>query len=91
MRKISASLDRLIKENNSDQLNEFGEKLGKFYSSETIDKIKQTIVMLRFVEIFTNRIAYLLSGDISEHSFNEQRKEDMKLLSEEASAFFRGV
>lgn len=70
--EIRESIDALIRSNNSLELNEYGDQLGRYYSEKTIDQFKIASVLLKFAEIYATRIDWLVSADISEDNFHKQ-------------------
>jgi hypothetical protein len=74
---IAEELENIIVENDSDELNEYGDRIGKNYSEETIDELMNAIVFLELCEIYIQRIDYLLSGDDGEDSFHSNLRKDI--------------
>jgi hypothetical protein len=74
---ISKEIENIIDENKSNELNEYGEKIGKNFSEETIDEFVNAIVFLKLCEIYIHRIDYLLSGDDGEDSFHARLRQDI--------------
>jgi tetrahydromethanopterin S-methyltransferase subunit G len=74
---ISRELENIIVENDSDELDEYGEKIGRDYSEETLDEFMNAIVFLKLCEIYVQRIDYLLSGDDGEDSFHSNLRKDI--------------
>ena len=74
---VAREIENIIAENDSNELNEYGEKIGKNYSEETIDEFMNAIVFLELCEIYIQRIDYLLSGDDGEDSFHSNLRKDI--------------
>jgi hypothetical protein len=74
---ISREIENIIDKNKSEELNEYGEKIGKNFSEETIDEFVNSIVFLKLCEIYIHRIDYLLSGDDGEDSFHARLRQDI--------------
>jgi hypothetical protein len=74
---ISREIENIIDKNKSNELNEYGDKIGKNYSEETIDEFVNAIVFLKLCEIYIHRIDYLLSGDDGEDSFHARLRQDI--------------
>ncbi len=53
---IAEELENIIVENDSDELNEYGDRIGKNYSEETIDEFMNAIVFLKLCETYIQRI-----------------------------------
>ncbi len=74
---ISREIENIIDKNKSNELNEYGDKIGKNYSEETLDEFVNAIVFLKLCEIYIHRIDYLLSGDDGEDSFHARLRQDI--------------
>jgi hypothetical protein len=68
--EIADDIKKLIATNNDESLNEYGEKIGRFYSEETIAQFENGEKLLRAAAIYVQRIDWLISGDDSESSFH---------------------
>lgn len=80
---MAYDIDKVIEQNDSEELNEWGSMIGSHYSAETIDKLKTTAKRVRETAIMLQRTDYLLAGDDSEESFNERWKEELGELNEQ--------
>lgn len=74
---IISPLKKLIRNNNSKKLDEYGQVIGNFYPDDVIDKFKETVETLILVAAMVERIDYLVSGDDGIDSFLERWKEDI--------------
>jgi len=83
-RDIEYDLDKLIEQNDSEELNEWGEMVGKHYSPETIEKLKATAKHVRETAIMLERVDYLVAEDDGEKQFHQRWNEDLKTLNEQA-------
>jgi hypothetical protein len=77
---IKQSIEELIRSNKDTSIDEFGDRLGKFYTKTTINKFYKTMDWLSKAEIAVQRIDYLVSSDDSEESFHEQWVEDLNKI-----------
>jgi len=75
--RIADQIEHEIYHNSSDELNEYGDKRGNFFSDETIVEFKHAVELLRRAEIYATRIDWLLSGDDGENTFHERLKRDL--------------
>jgi len=75
---IAESLESAILQNESTDINKYGEALGYGFSKETIEEFKQGLNYLKLAVIYAQRIDYLLSGDDGEENFHKRLKEDLK-------------
>lgn len=80
---IGDDLDRLIAENDSEELNEWGDQVGRHYSPATIEKLKLTAHRVRETAIMLQRADYLLAADDSEESFHERWNKELEKLNEQ--------
>jgi hypothetical protein len=78
--EIAREIERLIKFNDSDQVNEYGERIGRDFSGETITKFKIAIDILSQAAIMAQRIDWLVSGDDGEETFHQRWDEDLTNL-----------
>jgi hypothetical protein len=77
---IADEVEQLIIDNDSEELNEYGDVKGSYYSQETIDEFKKALVILRQAYIYVQRIDWLESGDDGEDIFHSRLKHDMDKL-----------
>jgi hypothetical protein len=75
---IIEELQFLIDTNNSDELDDWGDPVGRQYSDETIAKFKKGLESLRTACVYTQRIDWLVSGDDSEESFHRRLESDLQ-------------
>jgi len=80
---IIDSIEQLIIDNDSEELDEWGIPISKNYSSETIEQFKIGNTVLKVAQIYAQRIDWLVSGDDSESSFHERLENDLKLIDNE--------
>lgn len=77
MEDIATEIERLIKTNDDKSLNYWGEKVGKNYPPEIIEKFKEAVAIIRKAAQMTRRIDWLVSGDDGQETFLEQWKEEV--------------
>ena len=75
---IADEVEQLIIDNDSDELNEYGDIKGYHFSNETIDEFKKALKILRQAHIYTQRLDWLVSGDDGEDSFHRRLKDELK-------------
>lgn len=80
---ISESIRDVIYYNNDETLNEWGDKKGRGYSDETIQKFKEAVFYLELAEIYAQRIDWLLSGDDGEESFHKRLDNEIRNLGDQ--------
>lgn len=69
---IADSIEQLIYNNNSEELNEYGTKKCRGYSDKTISEFRTAIRMLKRAQIYAQRIDWLVSCDDGEDSFHKR-------------------
>lgn len=77
---VADELSHLIKTNGSNELNEYGDKVGRHYTEETLTHFKAAEILCHMTRVYLHRIDYLLSGDDGEKSFHSRLKEDLVSL-----------
>ena len=78
---MAESISELIASNESGETDEYGEKIGRFYSDDTIAKFKRTERSLRAAEAMVQRVDWLVSGDDGEEEFHKRWDEELSKLS----------
>ncbi len=67
--RIAEDVNRLIENNDSDALNDWGDAIGRKYNQDVIDRFREAEQALRRAYIYAQRIDWLLSGDDGEEQF----------------------
>ena len=75
---IYQDIKQLILDNDSDEVNNWGDRKGRGYTNETILEFKRALEFLRLAQIYTQRIDWLVSGDDGEDSFHRRLASDLK-------------
>jgi hypothetical protein len=60
---IADELEKLVQENNSNEVDEYGQLIGRNYSEETIAELLIGVTFIMVAATYIKRIDYLLSGD----------------------------
>ena len=74
---IADEIEELIASNYEDSLDNFGYRIGRGYTSETIAEFKTAVELLRKAQVYAQRIDWLISGDDGEDSFHKRLAEDL--------------
>jgi len=82
--QIADDIDHEVRNNDSEELNEWGDKIGAGYSEATMGVMRKAIAILRVAEIYAQRIDWLLSGDDGEDCLHRRLAEDLQKLEEQA-------
>lgn len=77
---IADEVEQLIMNNDSEELNEYGDRKDYGYSKETMEEFKKALFFLRQAHIYTQRIDWLVSGDDGEDSFHRRLKHELDKL-----------
>ena len=77
---IADEIEQLILDNDSEEVNSWGDKKGYGYSPETIAKFKIARMALLLAQIYVQRIDWLVSGDDGEDSFHSRLDADFEAL-----------
>ena len=77
---IADEIEQFILDNDSEEVNEWGDKKGYGYSPETIAKFKIARMSLLLAQIYVQRIDWLVSGDDGEDSFHSRLDADFEAL-----------
>jgi len=77
---IADSINQLIKNNVSREIDSFGDEIGRKYPVDIIEKFKLTVKTLRLAAVMAQRVDWLVSGDDGEDSFRARWKEEMDIL-----------
>lgn len=75
--QIVDEIQHLIDNNNSTEVNQWGDKIGRNYSPEVIDKFKEAVCILKKAQIYAQRIDWLVSDDDGEKSFLIRLNEEL--------------
>ena len=77
---IADTIDSLIWNNKSEEVNEWGDSIGNNYSEETIAEFENAVVYLNLAYIYAQRIDWLVSGDDGEETFHRRLADDLQNL-----------
>ena len=78
--QIADEIEQIILDNDSEEVNEYGDTKGYGYSPETIAKFKIARMSLLLAQIYVQRIDWLVSGDDGEDSFHGRLDADFEAL-----------
>jgi hypothetical protein len=75
---IADEIEQLILDNDSNELNEYGDSKGRHFNENTIEEFKLGLMALRTAQIYAHRIDWLVSGDDGEDSFHSRLEKDLE-------------
>lgn len=75
--QIADDIEIVIAHNDSDLRDEYGDKVGRGYSPEVIQRFQEAVLVLRTAQIYAQRIDWLLSDDDGEESFIMRLDEEL--------------
>lgn len=67
----------VIRQNDSAELDDYGDPIGRGYSPEVLERLREAEATLRRAAIMLNRVDYLLSGDDGPESFLKRWGEEL--------------
>lgn len=79
---IADDIEQLILDNDSDEVNSYGDRKGAGYALETIAQFRAAVHALRVAQIYAQRVDWLVSGDDGEDSFHRRLKDDLRKQGE---------
>jgi hypothetical protein len=79
---IAEEISRIIRENDDDTLDQWGDPRGRGYTPETISQFRVAVDLLRRADVYAYRIDWLVSGDDSEDTFHERLASELKVVTE---------
>ena len=68
----------MILTNDSEELNQWGDQIGRHYNAETIVQFQFALGLVRRAQIYVQRIDWLVSGDDGEESFHKRLHEELR-------------
>jgi hypothetical protein len=80
LQMIADEIEQLIIDNESEEVNEYGEKKGYHFSKETIKEFMGAVALLRVSYVYVQRVDWLVSGDDGEDSFHRRLNLDLEKI-----------
>lgn len=77
---IADEVEQIILDNDSEEVNQYGDRKGTFFTAETIAEFREGLKILRMAHIYAQRIDWLVSGDDGEDSFIRRLRDELKKL-----------
>jgi len=78
---IATEVEQLILDNDSEEVNEYGDRKGYHYTPETIAEFKKGLQILQQAHVYAQRIDWLVSGDDGEDTFHSRLKKELEKLN----------
>ena len=78
---MADEIEQLILDNGSEEVDEYGDRKSYDYSPETIEAFNYARIALLHVQIYVQRIDWLVSGDDGEDSFHRRLEADFDALN----------
>jgi hypothetical protein len=78
---IAETVESLILKNDSNEVGDYGETIGRHYTPETIEEFKKAVALLKVAYTYAQRIDWLVSGDDGEDTFHQRLKNDLEKLT----------
>ncbi len=77
---IADQVEQMIIDNESEELDEWGNTKGYHFTEDTMAEFKKALVIIRQAQVYAQRIDWLVSGDDGEDSFLSRLKTDLEKL-----------
>jgi hypothetical protein len=77
MREIAEYIEEIIKHNDDEDLDCYGDRIGKGFDASVIAKFKETVEALNRAHAMVRRVDYLLACDDGEESFHNRWNEEV--------------
>ena len=77
---IADQVEQMIIDNDSEELDEWGNTKGYHFTEDTMAEFKKALVIIRQAQVYAQRIDWLVSGDDGEDSFLSRLKTDLEKL-----------
>lgn len=77
---IKEAIATVISNNDSDDVNEYGDRISYQLTPETIIRFKEAVDCLEKAYIYAQRIDWFLSGDDGEDSFHRRLTDELEQL-----------
>jgi hypothetical protein len=77
---IADQVEQMIIDNESEELDEWGNTKGYHFTEDTMAEFKKALVIIRQAQVYAQRIDWLVSGDDGEDSFQSRLKTDLEKL-----------
>jgi uncharacterized protein YqgQ len=75
--QIADEIDQLILSNEEEALNDWGQKIGRFFPPEIISKFTEAAATLRKAAAMAQRVDWLVSSDDSPESFMQRWEKEV--------------
>lgn len=79
---IADAIEQLIINNDSKELNQWGDPIGGRYSARDIEVFKQAVKYIQVAEVYANRIDWFVSGDDGEENFHRRLAAELAELNQ---------
>jgi hypothetical protein len=77
---IADQVEQMIIDNESEELDEWGNTKGYHFTEDTMAEFKKALVIIRQAQVYAQRIDWLVSGDDGEDNFHRRLKHDLETL-----------
>jgi len=76
--QIADDIRLLIDTNHSTEINKWGDRIGRGYPPEVIQRFRDAVAALRLAQVYAQRVDWLVSGDDGADSFLIRLEEDLR-------------
>ena len=88
---IADEVEELIRKNGSEEKDSWGYPRHSTFESDTIEKFKEALVILRMAQVYAQRIDWLVSGDDGEDSFHARLATEIDQLRNSHFKFLKEI
>ena len=81
--QIADDIEQIIFSNNTNKVDQYGDRLGYRFTQKTIAKFQKTVSLLRQARIYVQRIDWLVSGDDGEETFLRRLMQELSAAKQE--------
>jgi hypothetical protein len=81
---IANEVERMIHANDSQELDEWGNRKGYGFCPDTMKEFRNGLHYLRVAQIYAQRIDWLVSGDDGEDTFHQRLAKDLAKIYHES-------
>jgi len=88
---IAIQIEAVIYDNRNETIDQYGNRRGRGYNSATITAFQDAVRLLRFMQVYVNRIDWLVNYDGSEENFHKKLQQSLGAEDLRGIAFERNI
>jgi hypothetical protein len=75
---MADDIESIILNNDNEEKDQWGDRIGRGYSPDVVERLKEGVRILRQAYVYAHRIDWLLSGDDGEEWFIRRLNEELQ-------------